>query len=229
MLRGTDVEYDTYKDLARGMGGGKELVAQGLYPFGTAWEAFWKKVVELNELYLRGKGPAAIGLDSLTFMSMIAINKILKDTGHEAAHQGTWGAHHEYFKTVLSMMTAWPCRLIATAHIERNTNDLTQVSEKLPLIAGKLAGLLPAFFDETYFCEVESKPNEPLRYILRTQLTQTMRQAKSSWGVPDGTETDWNAIKKFLPTEPGTVMLPPKAATVPVKPVAVKPPIVKPT
>lgn len=226
VLRGTDVEYDTFKDLGKGMKGGTGLEAQGLYTFGGAWEAFWKRVIELNELYLKGKGPPAIGLDSLTFMSMIAINNILKNTGHDSAHQGTWGAHHEYFKTVLSMMTAWPCRLIATAHIERSTNELTQVSEKLPLIAGKLAGLLPAFFDETYFCDVA--PNAKtggLDYILHTQLTQTMRQAKSSWGVPEGTPTDWEAIKKYLPTEPGVHIVP--ATVVQPKALPPKPAIVK--
>lgn len=208
VLRGRDVEYDTFKDLAPKIKGGPAMEKQGLYEYGHAWDAFWKKCQDLNQDFMRGKGPKAIGLDSLTFMSMIAVNKILVDTGHDMPHQGTWGAHHEYFKTILSMMTAWPCRLIATAHIERKGNDLTGASEKLPNLAGKLAALLPAFFDETYFCETEEIKGKQPKFVLRTTMTQVMRQAKSSWGVPDGTPTDWNEISKYLPTEPGVHIVP---------------------
>lgn len=217
-LRGKDVEYDTFKDLARDMKGGCEFEAQGLYKFGTAWDAFYLKVQELNDRFLVGKGPKAVGLDSMTFMSMIAINKILVDTGHDKPHQGTWGAHHEYFKTIFSMMTAWPCRIIATAHVERATNDLTQVVEKLPLLAGKLAGLLPAFFDETYFCEVEPVDGK-LNYFVLTEMNKTMRQAKSRWNVPNKTKTDWAEISKYLPEGPGITVTPATPAVPRPKPV----------
>ena len=228
ILRGRDIEYDTFKDLARDMKGGPAMEKQGLYEFGHAWDAFWKKVQDLNELYLRGKGPPAVGLDSLTFLSMIAVNKILRETGHPSPHQGTWGAHHDYFKTLLSMMTAWPCRLVATAHIERAMNDLTQVSEKLPLLAGKLAGLLPAFFDETYFTDVEPDAAGKLKYVIKTDMNKTMRQAKSTWGVPNNTPTEWESIKPYLPTEPGVQVVSPTPAKLLTRPTApVKPAVVK--
>lgn len=218
--RDLDAEYDSFKDLGgefrngswQSMDGGPLLEKQGLYPFGTAWDAFWIKMVWLNNEFRAGRGPKALGLDSLTHMSMMAINKILKDTNQKATHQGTWGAHHEYFKTVFGMMSAWPCRFIATAHVDRNTNDLTKTTELLPLLAGKLAALCSTFFDEVYFCDVNSNVQPPV-YYLTTQLTTEKRQAKSRWNVPNGTLTDWAEIAKYLPTEPG-VFLPPATAVI---------------
>lgn len=217
-LRDISVEYDTFKDLARDMKGGPEMEKQGLYEFGKGWMAFWKKVQEVNDLFLRGKGPKAVGLDSLTFMSMLAVNKILVDSGHDLPHQGTWNAHHQYFKEVFSTMTAWPTRLIATAHIERTQNDLTGISEKLPLLVGKLAGLTGAFFDEVYFCEVAPNTKGELEYVVKTQMTLTMRQAKSRWNVPNNTKNDWNEIAKHLPDKPGITVTPAQQAKPAAKP-----------
>lgn len=215
--RDLDAEYDTYKDLGAQFDhvqkrwvripGGPVLQAQGLYEFGTAWDAIWRKVMWLNNEFAAGRGPKAIGLDSLTHLSILAIDKILWDTNQPSSHQGTWGAHHEYFKQLFGMMTAWPCRFIATAHIDRNTNDLTKVTELLPLLAGKLAALCSTFFDEVYFCDVDSNVKPP-RYYITTQLTTEKRQAKTRWNVPNGTPTDWAEIAKYLPTEPG-IFLPP--------------------
>lgn len=207
--RGRDMEYDTFKDLARYDHEGKPMIAdkwdndQGLFTFGTGWDAFYKKYLEKIALIKKGdpKAPKAIAFDSLTMMSMLAVNKILKDTGQPSPHQGTWGAHHEYFKAIFSMVTALPIRIIATAHIERNTNDLSQVTEKLPLLVGKLAPLMPVFFDEVWFAETEDAVSG-LKYKIRTKRTPNMTQAKSRWNVPDGTETSWSAVSPFMPLLP---------------------------
>lgn len=208
--RGKDIEYDTFKDLARLDAEGKPLIAtpwhneQGLYTFGTGWDAFYKRFLEIGKR-IEAKAPnapKAVAFDSITHMSMLAVNKILKDTNHAAPHQGTWGAHHEYFKTILSMATAWPIRLVATCHIQRDKNDLTTVTEKLPLVAGKLAGLLSTFFDEVYFCESEVDGNGKQKFTIKTVATPEMRQAKSRWGVPNGTALDFKAIEPYFNAAP---------------------------
>lgn len=192
--RDKSVEYDTFKDLARERKATPATEKLGLYDWGTGWEKFTGKFYSVMDKIEKGTNPPlAIGLDSLTTMSMLAINKILKDTGHASPHQGTWGAHHEYFKTIFSMGTALPIRFICTAHIHRDENDLTKVTEKLPLLAGKLAGLINIFFDEVWYTDTDKG-----KIVVRTNQTPMLKSAKSRWGVPDGTELTWEALKKYL-------------------------------
>lgn len=191
--RGQDVNYDTYKDLDREVKVTDFLKKQGLYDFGKGWDAFYTKFKEIMVQVEKGTGPKAIGFDSLTMMSFLAVNKILLDTGHKSPHQGTWGAHHEYFKTIFSMATALPVRFVCTAHIHRDTNDLTQTVEKLPLLAGKLAGLIPVFFDEVYYTEQKGDG-----FVIRTKQTPQLKQAKSRWNVKDETDLTWEKIRPFL-------------------------------
>lgn len=201
ILRGKDIEYNTFKDAPPGVAVTEKMTKElGIYKYGDAWTAFFKELQAVGKRIDEGKGPQAIAFDSLTFLSMIAINRILVDTGQPSPHQGTWGAHHEYFKRIFSQVTAWPVRIFATAHIERKENDLTQVTEKLPLLAGKLAGLIGAFFDEVYYAEVGDKDIKTgfPKFTLKTSSTPAMRQAKSRWGVPDGSETSWAAIEKYF-------------------------------
>lgn len=197
-VRGRDIEYGTFKEVPKGIKvTPKQTERDGLYEFGHAWPAFFKKLQEIGTLIDQGKGPKAIGFDSLTMLSMIAVNKILLDTNQPSPHQGTWGAHHEYFKTIFGQVTAWPIRVLATAHVHRAENDLTQMTEKLPLLAGKLAGLIGVFFDEVYYTQHEIKDGK-YNSTLITSQTGMYKQAKTRWGVPNNTETDWRAVEPFF-------------------------------
>jgi hypothetical protein len=207
-LRGQDVEYDTFKDAGRTVKSrtadgkaasydfvepGPKLQAAGIYRYGSAWDAFYKKFLDIAAKIEAGKGPRAIGFDSLTMMSMCAANKILKDTGHEFPHQGTWGAHHDYFKMIFGMATAWPIRFICTAHVQRDENDISKNVEKLPLLVGKLAGLVPVFFDEVWYTEMVGG-----KAIIHTMQDASLKQAKSRWNVPDKTPLTWEAMQKYI-------------------------------
>lgn len=200
-LRDVSVEYDTFKDLDKGVVATPAYAKLGLYEYGLGWRAFWKKMQDLSEIISQGKGPKAIAFDSLTFMSMLAVNDALRTEGKGLTlpHQGTWGAHHGYFKAVFSQVTALPVRIIATAHIERKENDLLQVTEKLPLLAGKMAGMISAFFDETYY--LEKAPNGVT--VLRTAQTREIK-AGSRWNVPDGVRADFGVIEPCFRGEPPT-------------------------
>lgn len=198
-VRGHSIEYDTFRDVPKGR---KALKGTGLFEFGTGWNEFVKKMNALGGLMETGKGPKIIVLDSLTFMSELAMNHVLKTTDTASPHQGSYGAQQQYLKQVLGELTAWPVRLIATAHIQRDTNDITQVQEKLPLLTGKLAGLIGAYFDEVYFTDatVNAKGEQEVKFL--TKATPSMRQAKSRWNVPDKIKADWAEISKHLPTPP---------------------------
>lgn len=199
--RGRSINYDTFKDAPKGWTvPAVQTTRDGVYQWGTGWPAFIKKLQEIGVAIDKGTGPKAIGLDSLTFLSDMALNHILstsKTTESGGPTIASYGALQQYLKTILGQLTAWPVRLIATAHIQRAGNDLTQVEEKLPLLAGKMAGLISTFFDEVYFCESEAAANGTQKFTVQTKATPQMRQAKSRWGVPNGTETSFEAVSKY--------------------------------
>lgn len=207
--RGKDMEYDTFRDAPTG----SPIVIPPLTPWAQGWPAFIKKLNELGTLIAAGKGPKVINLDSLTFMSELAMNHVLSCQKDPVMHQGSYGAQQQYIKMVLGQLTAWPIRLVATAHIQRNDNDITGITEKLPLLTGKLAGLISAYFDEVYFTDA-GIGGDP---TFLTKATPSMRQAKSRWNVPDKTKMDWAEISKYLPSLP-TAAVPNKVAA----PAAVK-------
>lgn len=198
---GLSVEYDVFKDAPKNWKLSDMERKVGIYDWGTAWPAFIKRLNDIGELIDKGKGPKAIGLDSLTMMSEMAMCEVLKNGKTTEAGGPTiasYGAQINYMKTVLGQLTAWPIQLIATAHIQRDNNDLTQNVEKLPLLTGKLAGLISIYFDEVYFCESDKDAAGKQKFTLITQATPSIRQAKSRWGVPNGTETSWAAVSKHF-------------------------------
>lgn len=227
-LSDKSVEYETFKEAAAGQIVKPWQTKLGIYPAGLAWPAFIQWINKVGDRLEQGKGPKVIGFDSLSFMSMIAMSKILKDNGWDVPNQGAYGAQQEYLKRVLNQVSAWPVRVVCTAHIKRDDNLVTGISEKLPLLTGQLAGFISAFFDEVYFVEpvavvakpavpaqaaVPAKDGQPAKpavpaqpavpasnqIVVRTKATPSMRQAKSRWNVPDGTALDWNLIGKYLP------------------------------
>lgn len=202
-VRGKDIEYNSFRDAAK-----DRTPRFGLYKWATGWPEFIKKLNELGSLIDKGQGPKVIGLDSLTFMSELAMNHVLSVQDKPIAHQGSYGAQQQYIKQVLGELTAWPVRLVATAHIQRDTNDITQVQEKLPLLTGKLAGLISAYFDEVYFTNAEQQADGKQKFTVSTSATPSMRQAKSRWQVPNNTLTDWKEISKFLPALPAASPIP---------------------
>lgn len=194
--RDRSVEYDTIKDVPKGS---KVTNPQkGLYPYGTAWAQFIRKLNEKGELIDKGKGPQAISCDSLTTLSSTCMNAILKnDDERESPAIHNWGAQISYMERIMDQLTSWPVIFIATAHIQRNTNNVTEVVEQLPLLTGKLAGKIGIYFDEVWYCQV-SGVGANKKFTLATESQGLIKQAKSRYGVPTGTETSWAAVKKYF-------------------------------
>lgn len=140
-------------------------------------------------------------------MSELAMNHVVSQQKGPEIHQGSYGAQQTYIKQVLGDLTAWPVRLVATAHIQRNDNDITQIQEKLPLLTGKLAGLISAYFDEVYFTESPAAGGSDFTFL--TTANPSMRQAKSRWNVPNKIKMDWSEIRKHIPDkDPNTAVSP---------------------
>lgn len=198
------IDYDTFKDAPAK---GKALKSEdGIYEYGTAWEAFIKRMNEIGEQIDKGTCPyKTLVFDSATLMAQTVMNSILKRDGKagqnpEIQHYGTESTK---LKEAFDQITSWPLIKVVTAHIQRNTNELLNTTEMLPLLTGKFAARSAIYFDEVYFVEVERKaavaganpkPAEH-KYVLRTQSTNVMRQARSRFGVPDGTRAHFSDIR----------------------------------
>ena len=204
-VRGADIDYDTFKDAFPGQKGKPDL---GIYEYGKGYSAFLVKLNELGKLMDEGTCPyKTIVLDSLTTLSKLVVNYICQGAGRPNNVQiQDWNIHHGLMETIMDQLTAWPVILVANAHIQRDNNDIQGVIEKLPLLAGKLAGKMPVYFDEVYFTEVIGK-GDARKYVMRTMNDGVMRQAHTAIGVPDNTVQHWDSIKKYIDN--------PKAATEP--------------
>lgn len=198
--RGMGAEYETFRDAPRNS---KPRPGSGLHKWSEGWPAFIQHLNKMGELIDKGQGPKVIGLDSLTFMSELAMNNVVSGQKGPEIHQGSYGAQQQYLKQVLGDLTAWPIRLVATAHIQRNTNDITQIEEKLPLLTGKLAGFISAYFDEVWFTNSPAQGGQGYTFI--TAANPSIRQAKSRWNIPNGTKMDWAEVSKYLPDKAGSV------------------------
>ena len=194
------VEYDTFKDAPQKS---KAVSPEhGIYKWGSAWPAFINRLNEIGETIDKGTCPyLTLSLDSVTTMADICMNYVLfSDSptytgGIQVQH---WGSQIQLLSKVFDQLSSWPLIKVVTAHIQRNTNDLTQVTEMLPLITGKLAGKMPIYFDEVYYTTVGKGEDGKRIFKLTTEGTSMMKQAKSRFGVPDGTEAKWSAVAPFL-------------------------------
>lgn len=196
IARGRDVEFQTFKDAPHG----SKVTSKehGIYPWGQAWPAFILRLNQLGETVDKGE-LRPIGLDSLTTLSDICMNYVLRETNSKGPPQiQHWGAQIELMKTVLDQMTAWPVLFAATAHVQRNTNEVTQIVEQLPLLTGKLAGKAGLYFDEVWFTQVKGKSATDRQFVLQTESYGMVKQAKTRYGVPDGLEATWQAVEKYF-------------------------------
>jgi hypothetical protein len=188
---GVDVEYESFKDAPRG---GRTNPEKGIYPFGTAWPKFIARLNHIGSLIDKGKWNRPIAIDSLTTMANCAMAYVKLSNNHLGNPQlQHWGAQMDLIESVLEQLNSWGIPLVVTAHIQRNTNDLTQVIEYLPLVTGKLAGKLGLYFDDVYYASVKGSGTEK-KFVLQTESDNMYRQAKTRWGVPSGCETSYPAV-----------------------------------
>lgn len=195
----TDIPYATFKDAPRGR---VAMKGRGIYDYGTAWTQFVLKMNEIGKQIDEGTCPyRTLCFDSLTLMSDICMNNILKNdpkVSGDTPGINHWGAQIRALSQMLDQITSWPGIKYVTAHIQRNTNDLTNVTELLPLVTGKLAGKCSIYFDEVYFALVEGTSKTGYKHIFQTHSDSIKKQARSRWNVPDGIEQNFDVVARAI-------------------------------
>ena len=175
---------------------------KGFYEKGKAWPAFIKTINLIGDTIENGTCQyQTLALDSLTTLSDICMAYVLRSDGHVGNPQiQHWGSQIQLLQALMDQFSAWPVIKIVTAHIQRNTNDVNQQVEMLPLVTGKLAGKVGIYFDEVYYCGAEKDPKADFgrRWKVTTAPTGMIKGAKSRYGVPDGTELTWQAVSPFV-------------------------------
>jgi hypothetical protein len=200
-LEGTGIPYQTFKDAPKGAKILPFMKDRGIYEWGTAWPAAMKHLSDIGTLIDKGECPYdSLCFDSLTLMSDLCMNNILKNSGKDKPEIQHWGAFLHTMGSIMDQITSWPLIKYLTAHVQRETNDLTQTVEMLPLISGQMKGKISIYFDEIYFAEVTGgvQPNSRREYVFRTQSTTLMKQARSRRGVPDRVAQDFRTILSHI-------------------------------
>lgn len=201
--RGKDLEYHTFKDAPFGVKVPKSLAERGVYPWGTAWPAFVDHMNNVTGKQIDEGRMRPIGIDSLTTLSNIAMNYVLKGGNKKPSDSktfGDWGQQIGLVETVMEQLTSWPVMLIATAHIQRDTNQMMETVEMLPLLTGKLAGRIALYFDEVWYTDVRKAKDAAARptFHIQSHSSGMIKQAKTRYDVPSGTELDWGKVGSFI-------------------------------
>jgi hypothetical protein len=99
----------------------------------------------------------ALVIDSLSGINLMAMDVTIGNK--VTAHQGEWGVAMGLIdKLVLNLTSNLRCFFVLTAHLERETDELTQGSKMMPATLGrKLAPRLPRFFSEVVMAYREGK------------------------------------------------------------------------
>lgn len=87
-------------------------------------------------------------IDSLSGLNTMAMDLTIGDK--PTAHQGEWGvAMQTLDKLLLTLTSGLKCYLVVTAHLEKETNEVTGAAQVMASALGrKLAPKLPRFFSE---------------------------------------------------------------------------------
>lgn len=196
------IGFDTFKELSYGEKAPTGIMKQeGFYEWGTAYPRIIDKINEIGRLMDAGKCDfKTLGIDSLTMLTDVAMSYILKQNGKRSVADYKDG--RQFWNTFLSNMSelfgqfsAWPITKVVTGHARRDENQLTGVTEILPMIPGQFSAKVSVYFDEVYFTDVKDK-----KFFLHTQTDATRRQARSrKFKLPTGTvATDYRAIMEHV-------------------------------
>lgn len=200
-------QYFTFKDVPHGSKAYNEK--KGFYKWGKAWPAWinflndklWPAIEKGTNTIETDDGPYEFNtlvVDSLTTLTAQCMNYVLDGaakTPKDSITLPEWGTQLRLMESVMEQLTAWPIRLVVTAHIKRDTNETMATVEYLPMITGQLAGRIGIYFDEVYYTEVAGKGDSRKVHLI-TQATGLYRQAKSRHNVPDKSPNTWAAISK---------------------------------
>lgn len=173
----------------------------GQHEYGKAWPAMYDALNKIGDRIDKKTWEFdTLVLDSLTLLQEIAMTNVLLGQGKPDSQfidPGQWGGQMRAVEGIVRNINTWPGLKIFTAHVQRDKNDITGITEMLPLITGKLAGKIGIYFDEIYFLDVEGI-GDARRHVIKTLSTPSMRQARSRMKVPDGADAHFSSIWPYL-------------------------------
>lgn len=190
------ITYDTFRDAPFGM-----APAPGLYKWGSGWLAMRKQAEEL----VRDCPYASVAIDTVSFAFELAKNyarlKNPAKQGPEAMELPQWGDTAGQMKSFLDVFLAIRAVKVATCHVKRDINPVTDVVEFLPLLEGQMQGKIGGFFDECYYTNIKKEGSGDkaiYRYCVQTAQANLFKSARTRLGVPDGTDSNWPAVLKAI-------------------------------
>lgn len=123
----------------------------------TAWNEFvsvYDQMVAKKVFYKFGTQV----IDSLTGLTKAAMNKVLGDAGrHGQVPSGKGYSESDYSKAqslvenLLYKILSQPCTTILTAHIDTQTDKITEEITRSILVTGRLKAAIPAMFNEVWY------------------------------------------------------------------------------
>jgi hypothetical protein len=170
---------------------------------GKAFTDAETKYRELAQAISGGKGPRTIAMDSLTFMEKSIMSRVLMMDGKAA----TFPPQLNHYKAVISQLEdfvsklcALPVNIIVTAHEDVDKDEITgQMVRGIGVTGKKLPSVLPGYFNEVWYAEIQSSPNKPPEHKVRVSPTSLIsaRTVYSNSLDPLETQDIWKKLAKL--------------------------------
>lgn len=160
-------------------------------------KAVLQEVSEKGEF--SGITPTTIVVDSLTTLSEMCMTYVLDQNGKPKTAQPTLPDYQRQMKELLDIVhygVACPCHFICIAHQQFTKDENTGRLWCLPLVTGKLAYNVTAYFDEVYYAQSKEVGGK-FKYTLLTKPNGLV-VAKSRLDLPTEIPTSFGEINNIL-------------------------------
>jgi hypothetical protein len=152
--------YDQYRDGARP---------------GSAFTNAEAQLRKLENMIGKPEMPKTVAVDSLTFGEKSIMGRVLMLDGKSS----TFPPQLNHYKAVISQLEdfisklcALPINVIVTAHEDIDKDEITgQMVRGIGVTGKKLPTVLPGYFNEVWYAEVQSQPQKAASHIIRTSPT----------------------------------------------------------
>jgi hypothetical protein len=154
------LSYDQYRDGARP---------------GSAFTNAEAQLRKLEQMMGKPEAPRTVAVDSLTFGEKSIMGRVLMLDGKPS----TFPPQLNHYKAVISQLEdfisklcALPINVIVTAHEDIDKDEITgQMVRGIGVTGKKLPTVLPGYFNEVWYAEVQSQPQKAAEHKIRTTPT----------------------------------------------------------
>jgi len=170
---------------------------------GRAFTQAEAKLRELSGLIREGKGPKTIAVDSLTFAEKSIMSRVLMMDGKAP----TSPPQLNHYKSIISQLEDFISKLcslqvniIVTAHEDIDKDEITgQMVRGIGVTGKKLPTVLPGYFNELWYAEVQALPGKAAEHILRVTPTNLVAARSVYSNKLDAIETHdiWKKLAKL--------------------------------